>query len=712
MSSSTENEDQVNKTEDRWMSHGARYEIRENEPALDFEHLDGASDVQALLCELEAGLGITLEMEDLSLPLGVDKKMGVVNPLSGPGVNLGCAIQGGNAEGPSPSSIDPVLLPPQGASNFALTSGSASQKEVIDLTGEEEDERVSQTSVRKDLLQKRDLGKNPLQPQRPPLPFSPSLVGNCQTPRNSKSTKGAALSRLSVPVHGGGFSISPLLPDPTAITMDTLWDFSASQPPDPLYPTTMPELMAPQPKRYVQDFQISDNMIAKPVGLGITMDAISVGPDGGFGAVSSIDMDRLTYSAPLSTIEQLTNGIPERPGPTLGPNPVDLWSIDAASWGKPLAQSRTSNVDTLSAAGGSSLGPAVSLRPASPVSLAGVPPGQSSNLSPKKQTRTSTSSWPDFVMAHYNPRSYSNPPVLHGSPIKIKQPNGPISGTDLKIVSTRYPFPSRGETKLPKTPEKKRKATYPDAPTIKATPSPARPPNIGQSRKVVQAFAAQKAERNEERARTGTIGPASLNQEKASRKREKNGGKLGEYESENNGAKDPKLNEGGLAAEGVANVPHDEWSIFGGVGAEIQSGVTVGAPVGALQGAAIIEEGSSGLALPPIDEWVSAFLGAPGTSVGPASLPAPQPLFNYPLSFNPPNSYMPTVQLSSHLGEVDPAFWPVEFAEPFGPLLSGVIPEPILADQGEGSLLAGQKRALEVHSGEDKAGRAAKRVRI
>ncbi|KAG8895006.1 hypothetical protein FRC01_012622, partial [Tulasnella sp. 417] len=193
--------------------------------------------------------------------------------------------------------------------------------------------------------------------------------------------------------------------------------------------------------------------------------------------------------------------------------------------------------------------------------------------------------------------------------------------------------------------------------------------------------------------------------------REKNGGKLGDHEVENNGAKDPKLNESGLPAGSVANVPDVEWAIFGGVGAEKPSGVPVGVPAGALQTVTPDEEASSGLTLPPTDDWVSAFLGVGGTS-GPASLPSSQPFFDYPFTFDPPNSCAPAVSLPNQLGGFDPGLWFGDFAEPWGSFLPGGIPEPTLADRGEGNLWAGQKRTLDVHNDEDAVDRAAKRVRI
>ncbi|KAG8930786.1 hypothetical protein FRC00_000979 [Tulasnella sp. 408] len=708
MNSSNENNGPANKAEDQWMSHDAGSEMREIEPALDFEHLDGTSNVQALLCELEAGLGIAPEVEDSSISLKVDRRMGISNPLPGPAIGLDCGIHQGKAGGPSPSDTDAVVLPPKMAPNFTLPSGSASRKEVIDLTGDEEDERVTQASVGQALLRKRDFGENFIESQRPLLPFSPSLVENCQIPRNlrPKSPRSTAVSRLSVPMHGGGLLISPLLPDPTAIPMDTLWDFSTSQAPGALYHTTMPELMAPQPRRHVQDFQLSDDMIAKPVGLGITMDAGLVGLSGLLGVVPPINMDPSTYGPPLSIVGPLPGDLPAGTASSLGQILIDSRPADSETWGEHFVQPRTKNsLSTAPPMGPLSLGPAFTSRPAPPISLPDGPTAQTSNQSPKKQTRTTTSSWPDFVMAHYNPRCYSNPPVLHGSPIKVKKSDGPVRGADLKIVSTRYPFPARGEAKLPQTPEKKRKATYPDASTVKAAPSPARPPNIGQSRKVVQAFAAQKAERNEERARTGTIGPASLNQEKTTRKRERKGGSSGEPEVENNGAKDTKLDEGGVAANVVVNVPHVDWTIFGGTGAEIQWEVANGVPAGALQGAVTGGQAPSGLTLAPVDDWVSTFLGAAGTSLGPASLPTSQLPFDYPFTFNPSNSCIPTISFPSHFGEPDPTLWPVEFSQPLGSFLPTVNP-------GAGSLLVGQKRAFHVENDEDEVGPAPKRVRI
>ncbi|KAG8923567.1 hypothetical protein FRC00_006088 [Tulasnella sp. 408] len=708
MNSSNENNGPANKAEDQWMSHGAGSEMREIETALDFEHLDGTSDVQALLCELEAGLGIAPEVEDFSISLRVDRRMGISNPLPGPAIDLDCGIQQGKAGGSSPSDTNAAVLPQKVAPNFTLPSGSASQKEVIDLTGDEEDERVTQASVRQALLRKRDFGENFIESQRSSLPFSPSLLENCQIPRNlrPKSPRSAAVSRLSVPMHGGGLWISPLLPDPTAIPMDTLWDFSTSQAPGALYDTTMPELMAPQPRRHVQDFQLSDDMIAKPVGLGITMHAAPMGPSGLVGVVPPINMHPSTYGAPLSIVGALPSDLPVGATSSLGENLIDLRATDGVYRGQHFVQPQTKdNVNTAPPMGPLSLGPALASRPAPPISSPDGPTAQTSNQSPRKQTRTTTSSWPDFVMAHYNPRCYVNPPVLHGSPIKVKQSDGPVRGTDLKIVSTRYPFPARGEAKLPQTPEKKRKATYPDASTVKTAPSPARPPNIGQSRKVVQAFAAQKAERNEERSRTGMIGPASLNQEKTTRKREKKGGSSGEPEFENNGAKDPKLDEGGVAANVVVNVPHVDWTIFGVTGAEIQSEVANGAPAGAAQGAVTGGQAPSGLTLAPVDDWVSTLLRGAGTSLGPASLPTSQLPFDYPFTFNPSNSCIPTISFPSHLGETDPTLWPVEFAEPLGSFLPNVAPET-------GSLLAGQKRAFDVQNDEDEVGPAAKRVRI
>ncbi|KAG8894971.1 hypothetical protein FRC01_012645, partial [Tulasnella sp. 417] len=122
------------------------------------------------------------------------------------------------------------------------------------------------------------------------------------------------------------------------------------------------------------------------------------------------------------------------------------------------------------------------------------------------------------------------------------------------------------------------------------------------------------------------------------------------------------------------------------------------------------EEASSGLTLPPANDWVSAFLGLGGTS-GPASLPSFQPLFDYPFTFNLPNSCIPTVPLPSQLGGFDPGLWLGEFGGPLGSFLPGVFPEPT-SDWGEENLLAGQKRTLDVHNDEDAVDRAAKRVRI
>lgn len=113
-------------------------------------------------------------------------------------------------------------------------------------------------------------------------------------------------------------------------------------------------------------------------------------------------------------------------------------------------------------------------------------------------SKPTMSSRPDFLMASYNPKS----PMA--SPTKKRATSPTVAASDLTVVSSKLPL-----VRQPKgTPERK------SVPPVRGSPS--RVPMFALSRKVVQAFKAQKAERLEEMSKHGVVGPNTLRTHKKS----------------------------------------------------------------------------------------------------------------------------------------------------------------------------------------------------
>ncbi|KAG8987994.1 hypothetical protein FRB90_003028, partial [Tulasnella sp. 427] len=204
--------------------------------------------------------------------------------------------------------------------------------------------------------------------------------------------------------------------------------------------------------------------------------------------------------------------------------------------------------------------------------------------------------------------------------------------------------------KPPTTPERKRRPTLPDGPPAKATPSPARPPNIGQSRKVVQAFAAQKAERKEVRARTGAVGPASLNQERTKRKREKTSAKISDPPKN---TEEVAVNKPDLLLEGSADV---DWTIFGNGAAEPLVATFAGGSSG-MSAMAMSQLFGESILLPAISEPAGIQSAIPLSGATMES--AGEPLFDFSL-FDTSLSFMPATLQTAYIATIDSGAWSSE----------------------------------------------------
>lgn len=134
MDSSANTEDQLNLRNGQPIPYDAQFELVENIRTLDFGHHDGASEVQALLHELEAGLGFVLEAVEHPVPFNADVKAEFADPVSKRALNLDPVTEGENGGGSFASDSDILSLPIKGTTlyeactlRFSSVNGSYSQ---------------------------------------------------------------------------------------------------------------------------------------------------------------------------------------------------------------------------------------------------------------------------------------------------------------------------------------------------------------------------------------------------------------------------------------------------------------------------------------------------------------------------------------------------------------------------------------------------------
>ncbi|KAG9001718.1 hypothetical protein FRB90_011550, partial [Tulasnella sp. 427] len=132
-----ENDAQLENDSDLANSYGAQFEEQAN--IFDFGNVDGTSNVQALLSELEEGLGFGTGVRDLHFPLPSEARTG--SESMGPTIDLAAKM---DAYTRAPSALGIAALQEEVVVlNHVFEAKLQTRQEVIDLTSEDEIETIS-----------------------------------------------------------------------------------------------------------------------------------------------------------------------------------------------------------------------------------------------------------------------------------------------------------------------------------------------------------------------------------------------------------------------------------------------------------------------------------------------------------------------------------------------------------------------------------------